>query len=212
MVQHPVRTASATLACVVGLAIAAHAAITFTSTFKSMDAGAVSFVGKKVAALVMSTDDSLRVAGEESLARELSGRGLQAVATYRIAPKEELQRVETARPWFEKAGVEGVVAVRPVSTDTRQTYTPGIWLTPNYGTFWGYYGYGWSSVFVPGSAQKETVVVVETTVYSLARNQLLWAAVTETRNPRDLPAFVDELVKRSVEEMQKQGLAGRRPR
>ena len=32
-------------------------------------------------------------------------------------------RAETARPWFEKANVEGVVVVRPVSADTRQTYT-----------------------------------------------------------------------------------------
>jgi hypothetical protein len=212
MVPHPARTVSATLASVVALTVAAFAAITFTSTFKSLDAGAVSFAGKKVAALVMSNDDSLRVAGEEALVRELSTRGMQGVATYRIAPKEELQRAETAKPWFDKAGVEGVVAVRPVSRDTRQTYTPGIWLTPNYGTFWGYYGYGWSSVFVPGSAQKETVVVVETTIYSIPRNQLLWAAVSETRNPRDLRAFVEEFVKESVKEMQKQGLAGRQPR
>ena len=54
--------------------------------------------------------------------------------------------------------------------------------------------------------------MVETTIYSLPRNQLMWAAVTETRNPRDLRAFVDELVKESVEEMQKQGLARRQPR
>jgi hypothetical protein len=212
MSQHTARTVSATFAGIVALAVAAPAAITFTSTFKSMDAGAVSFAGKKVAAIVISNDDSLRVAGEESLVRELSARGMQAVATYRIAPKEELRRVETAKPWFEKAGVEGVVAVRPITSDTRMTYTPSIWLTPNYSTFWGYYGYGWSSVFVPGSAQKETVVVVETTIYSLSRNQLLWAAVSETRNPRDLRAFVDELVKESVKEMQKQGLARSQPR
>jgi hypothetical protein len=188
------------------------AAITFTATFKSLDAGSVSFAGQKVAALVISNDDSLRVAGEESLARELSARGMQGVATYRIAPKEELRHPETAKPWFEKANVAGVVVVRPVSADTRQTYTPAIWVSPNYGTLWGYYGYGWSAVYVPGRAQKETVVVVETTVYSVARNQLVWAAVTETRNPRDLRAFVEELVKRSVEELQKQGLAKSQPR
>jgi|SRR5687768_3113576 hypothetical protein len=183
------------------------AAVKFTSTFKSIDAGAVSFAGKKVAALVISNDESLRVAGEESLVRELSARGMQAVATHRIAPKEELRRAETARPWFERAKVEGVVAVRPVSADTRQTYTPGTWVSANYGSLWGYYGYGWGSVYVPGSVQKETLVVVETTVYSLPRNQLLWAAVSESRNPRDLRGFVEELVKQSVEEMQKQGLA-----
>jgi len=151
----------------------------------------------------------LRVAGEESLVRELAARGIQAVASYRIAPKEELRRADTARPWFEKAGVEGVVAVRPVSADTQRSYNTGTWVSTNYATLWGYYGYGWSAVYVPGGVQRETLVVVETTVYSLPRDQLLWAAVSETRNPRDLRGFVQELIKESVEEMQKQGLAKR---
>ncbi len=209
VMQHPVNTVLTTLATVVAAAAAVSAAITFTSTWKSPDAGSVSFAGKKVAALVISQDDSLRVAGEESLVRELSARGMQAVATYRIAPKEELQRAETAKPWFEKSNVEGVVAVRPVSAEKRQTYTPGTWVNPYYSTLWGYYGYGWGNVYVPGSVHEETVVVVETTIYSVPRNQLLWAAVSETRNPRELGKFVEELVKQSVEELHKQGLARR---
>jgi hypothetical protein len=206
-----VTTACTTAVIVVALLAVLPAAIRFTSTFKSMDAGGVSFAGRKVAALVISNDDSLRVSGEEALAKELTARGMQALATYRLAPKEEMRRAETARPWFEKAGVEGVVAVRPVSAETEQKYTPSMWVSPNYGTLWGYYGYGWTAVFVPGSQRQQTVVVVESTVYSLPRNQLLWAAVTETTNPRDLRAFVAELAKTSVEEMQKQGLARRQP-
>jgi hypothetical protein len=201
-----------TIVLVVTATVATSAAVTFTSTFKSLDAGSVSFAGKKVAALVISNDESLRVAGEESLVRELNARGMQAVATYRIAPKEELRTAETARPWFERAKVEGVVVVRPVSADTRQSYSSGTWVSSNYGTLWGYYGYGWSAVWVPPSLQKETLVVAETTVFDLPRNQLIWAAVSETRNPRDLRAFVEELVKESVEEMQKQGLARSQPR
>ncbi len=71
-----------------------------------------------------------------------------------------------------------------------------MWVSSNYSTLWGYYGYGWSAVFVPGGVQRETKVVVETTIYSLPRNELMWAAVTETTNPRDLRGFVEELVKR----------------
>jgi hypothetical protein len=183
------------------------AKVTFLSTFKSMNAGSVSFAGKKVAALVISQDDSLRVAGEEGLVRELNARGMQGVATYRIAPKEELQSAERAKPWFEKGNVEGVVALRPVSSEKRASYTPGTWTSPYYNTFWGYYGYGWGSVYIPGSREDVTVVTVESIVYSLPRNELLWAAVSETRNPKDLRAFIEDLVKASVEEMQKQGLA-----
>jgi hypothetical protein len=44
------------------------------------------------------------------------------------------------------------------------------------------------------------------------RNQLLWAAVSETKNPKDLQRFVEDLVKESVKELHKQGLAKRLPR
>lgn len=195
------------LAVVIGLGVSLAAKTKFSSVWKAPDAGMVSFADKKVAALVIDKDDSLRVAGEEALARELSARGMQGVATYRIAPKEELQSADRAKPWFERAAVEGVVAVRPVSADTQMTYTPGTWLSSTYASFWSYYGYGWSSVYIPPRQERETVVVVESTIYSIPRNQLLWAAVTESTNPKDLPRFVEELVKKSVEALHEQGLA-----
>ena len=134
------------------------------------------------------------------------------VASYRIVPKEELRDPDKAKGWYERAGVEGVVAMRLVRSDKQTVWTPSMWVTSSYSTLWGYYGYGWSAVYIPGGVQRETKVVVESTIYSVPRNQLLWAAVTETTNPRDLRGFVEELVKRSVEEMQKQGLARRQPR
>src|SRR4029453_1367762 len=163
MMRHSTGFALTTLAIVTSVA-ALSAAIRFTSTFKSLDAGAVSFVGKKVAALGISNDDSLRVAGEGALVRELKERGMQAVATYRIAPREEMRTADTAKPWFEKAGVEGIVAVRPVSVES-ETYNTGTWGTSPYSTLGGYYGYGWSSVYLPASARSQRVVVVETTIY-----------------------------------------------
>ena len=183
------------------------AAPKFTSVWKTPIAREVSFAGKKVAALVITNDDSLRVAGEEALARELTARGLQGVATYRIAPKEELTAPEKARGWFERASVEGVVAMRPVSSEKRATYTPGTWANPYDSTLWGYYGYGWGSVYVPGTIERETVVTVETLIFSVPRDALLWAAVSETRDPKELGKFIQDLVKESVKELHKVGLA-----
>lgn len=199
-----------TIGCAATIALGAvlsAASVKFTSTWKSPDASAVNFAGKKVAALIISRDESLRISGEEALVRELTARGMQGVATYRIAPKEELRDAERAKVWYEKANVEGVVAVRPVSADKRQTYTPDVWINPYYSTFTGYYGYGWGSVYIPGSVQHETFVVVENTIYSVPRNALLWAAVSETKNPKNLQQFIQDLVKESVKELQKQGLA-----
>jgi hypothetical protein len=68
------RLLPATLAATVAAVTLLSAAPKFTSVWRSPDAGSVSFAGKKVAALVIAQDDSLRVAGEEALVRELTAR------------------------------------------------------------------------------------------------------------------------------------------
>jgi len=196
-----------TLAATVAAVTLVSAAPKFISIWKSPEAGTTSFIGKKVAALVISNDQALRVAGEEALVRELNGKGLQSVATYRIAPKEELQVPDRAKVWFEKANVEGVVAMRPVSQEKRTTYTPSTWTNPYYSSLWGYYGYGWGSTYDIGTIERDTVYVVETTIYSVPANKLLWAGVSETKNPKTLQEFVEDLVKASVKELQKEGFA-----
>lgn len=179
----------------------------FTSVWKSPDAYSVNFAGKKLAALVISGDESLRISGEEALVRELTARGFQAVASYRIIPAPVLKNTEEAKGWYEKSNVEGVIALRPVKKEARTAYNPGTWVSPYYGTMWGYYGYGWGSVYIPGSVDRNEVIIVESTIYSLPKNQLLWGGVSETKDPKTLQKFIGDLVKASVEQLQEQGLA-----
>jgi hypothetical protein len=188
-----------------GIAVAASGP-EFTSTWKAPEAAGVSFAGKKVAALVISGDQNLRVSIEEQLVRELGSRSVQGVATYRMAPAEELASAERARPWFERAGVAGVVALRPVSRNKEITYAPSTWTTTSYSTLWGYYGYGWTSVYNPGGTREDTTLVVETLVYSVPLDKLLWAGVSTTTNPKDAPVFIKQLVDAAVKEMKKQHL------
>jgi hypothetical protein len=178
----------------------------FLSTWKSPDAATTSLVGKKVATLVIAEEDSLRVAGEEALARELEARGIPAIATYRIVPKPELATAERAKPWFERAAVEGVVAVRPISKDKLPEFSPATWTSSDYSSFWNYYGYGWGAYYRPGVDRTDTVVV-ETLVFTMASNGLVWASVTETTNPKELQPFITDLARAAIKEMQKQGLA-----
>src|SRR4051794_2197143 len=62
----------------------------FTSSWKAPEAANVRFAGKKVAALVITSDVNLEMSAEEQLVRELAKRDIQGVATYRIVPKPEL--------------------------------------------------------------------------------------------------------------------------
>ena len=177
--------------------------------WKAPDAATVSFVGAKVAALVIDKDDSLRVAGEEALVRELTARGLQGVPSYRMIPKEELLSAEKARPWFERAGIQGVVALRVINDDRRKTVVPGQWTSEYYQSFWGYYGYGWGAVYTPGYVRDERIVSLETLIFSVPKNVLVWAGQSVTENPKDGRKVVEEVVKEAVSEMRKQGLVNR---
>jgi hypothetical protein len=179
----------------------------FTSVWKAPEATGARFVGKKVAALVISNDQDLRVSAEEQLVTEIGKRGVTGVATYRMAPKEELTTAERAKPWFERAGVEGVVALRPVSAEREVIHTPSQWVSNSYySTLWGYYGYGWGAVYVPGGTARNTKIVIETLIFSLPLDKLLWAGISTTTDPDKQPVFMTQLVDAAVKEMKKQGL------
>ena len=197
----------------IGLAVAAALSVSlaaktrFSSVWQSPDAATISFAGKKVAALVIDKDDSLRVAGEEALVRELNARGMNGVASYRMMPKELAQDPVQAKTWYEKAGVEGVVAFRVVNDDRRRTYVPATWTSTYYTSLWGYYGYGWGAVYDPGYVRDQRIVSLETLIFSVPKNTLVWAGLSETENPKDGQRVVTEVVKEAVSEMRKQGLA-----
>jgi len=192
-----------------GVTLAA-ASTKFKSTWKAPGLEPVSFAGKKVVALVISDDDSLRVSSEEGLASELTDRGLNGVPSYRIIPKEEVKDPDKARGWFERAQAEGVVAMRLVDARKVQTYTPATWTGRYYGSLWGYYGYGWGSgMYIPPRVDEDALVTIETLIFSVPQNKLLWAAVSETKNPKSARQLLADLVKTTAKELQKQGLASK---
>jgi hypothetical protein len=188
--------------------VAVTAAPKLTNVWKSPEVTRLNFAGKKVAALVLTSNLSLQMSGEEALARELTARGVGGVATYRIAPSEVLKNVETAKAWFEKTKVEGVVALRPVSLEKSREASAILWTSGYYPSFWGYYGYGWSHAYVPISTRDVTTITVETLVYDVTRDQLVWAAASNTRDPETLQEFIKDLVNAAVKEMRKVKLVG----
>jgi hypothetical protein len=183
------------------------AAPKFVNVWKSPEVARLNFAGKKVAALVITDNQSLQMSGEEALTRELTARGVTGTPTYRFVPREELKSAESAKGWFERAKVEGVVALRPVRAEKGREYTAVVWSSGYYPSFWGYYGYGWNSAYVtPIGGRDTTTITVETLVYDLTRDQLVWAATSETKDPKNLQDFVKDLVKGAVNEMKKMKL------
>lgn len=162
--------------------------------------------GQKVAAVVMTPNDGTRRTAEEALAREITKRGATGVASYTFLSDQDLKDRAAATAHLQQAGVQGVVVMRVVSQDQSVTYTSSTWSRGYYPSFWGYWGYGWGAVHSPGYVRSDTVVSVETLVYSVAEDKLLWAGVSGTTNPSNVDAFVKEIVDEAAKEMRKSGL------
>jgi hypothetical protein len=191
------------------LAFAACASTRFNSTWKAPGLQPLNFAGQKVAALVISQEAS-RLEAEGTLARELTALGVQGIPAYNLIPPNESRDKEKAKALFTAAGIAGVVAMRVVGKEQEISSSPGMgyWGAPYYASFWGggYYGYGWGAVYDPGYLRTDTIVSVETLVYDMKADKLVWAGRSETTNPSRVDTLVKELVAAAANEMRKQGL------
>jgi hypothetical protein len=50
--------------------------------------------------------------------------------------------------------------------------------------------------------------VVETLIFDVTKNQLVWAATSSTRDPKTLQNFIKDLVNAAVDEMKKMKFVG----
>ena len=199
------------------LTAAACATTSFQSTWRAPEVGPLNFRGAKVAALVISADKGFRLPAEDELARQITAQGAAGVAAYTLVPDDVIKDHDKSRALMEKAGVVGVVSMRVVSNEQRITSTPStFWMGPPHSAFWGrpgwgrpgYWGWGWGFAYAP-VIQTDTVVSVETLIFDLAQDKLVWVATSQTTNPSNVQGLVRELSRAAASQMRRQGLIQR---
>jgi hypothetical protein len=195
------------LVVLVAASLTACATTSFTSSWKAPDAQPIgSLAGQKVIAVAVTKNQAMRRSAEDTLAGVLSASGAQGVPSYSIIG-DDVDEAK-AKAAIEKSGAAAVVVMRPVAKEKELSATSTMYMGPSYGGYWGgYYGYGWGGAWGGGvDIRTDTIVVVETLVYSLKQNKLIWAGQSKTTNPSKLDAFVKEVAAGAGKEMKKAGL------
>lgn len=112
---------------------------------------------------------------------------------------------------------DGVLTMRLVSTDKETNYVPGTNTSVYYGGFdgmyTGMYGYGFGNwygmyspnFYTPGYYQETTYYMVETNIFSLTKNKLIWTGTTKSSYISDIGLTVDEIMKTLYKQMIKDG-------
>ncbi len=150
-------------------------------------------LGMTIVACVAAEDKYIRHDAEDVLASELTKRGFKAVPSYTIL-LPGLRDETLAKAAFEKAGAVGVVMIRPLAFD-KELSVSAVRTGSAYGMFWGgYWGYGWGVPYTATTVQSNTILYVETLLYSLNHNKLIWSGQSKTTDPSKVASFVKDLV------------------
>ena len=192
--------------------LATAASINFVSTWKNPEAAPIDATTVKMATFVVSSDDTMRWGPEETLAAELRKRGVDAVAGYTVLPGELAKDQDKAKEFLENAGITGAVMMRILEYEKethRRTVTTTTYSNSYYSSFWGYWGQSWTTVYEIGSQKSPRRVAIETLIYSIEQDQLIWAGESETTDPKDVRSFATQLVEAIGEQMRNAGLLSR---
>jgi hypothetical protein len=195
-------------------AVSARASTKFRTSWKAPEAASITLEeGDKVLAMVFSTQEESRAGIEALLAQELGRRGIEAIPAYTVIPKSVVRDKDRAKPYIDKTGALYAIVMRVVGQEKElrgsgPTYTAvPVYTGPYYGGFYGgYYTFGWGVAYTAGNLQVDEIVHVETLIYDLRTDKLVWAGMSDTMNPSTAQEVIKDLVKAAGKEMKKQGL------
>lgn len=162
-----------------------------TSAWKDPDLARLPF--KKVLVVFQHSDADLRMRLERSMAAEIPN----SVPAHAIFSDAEVRDIEAVKTRVRAEGFDSAVIMRIVGVDREVSYVPGrLYSVPaSYHGFYGYWGYGWRTVYDPGYMRSDRIVTISTNVYSVANDKLVWASQSETFNPTSLRNAVMEVVR-----------------
>jgi hypothetical protein len=148
-------------------------------------------------------DDGIRHMVEDSMAAQAK-KG-NALPSYNILEEADLRDKEQAKRKILQMGFDGAVIMRPLRVEDRVNYVPGSYPS-YYGSFWGYYGWAWPALYVPDYVYTDKIVQVETTIYSIKDDKLLWSSLSESTNPESARDVVAGVAKAIYKEARKRGM------
>ena len=133
---------------------------------------------------------------EDILVQKFTAGGVVAVPGYSTVPPNSRGAEGPFAAAVASTGADAVLMVRLLRIDTKTQVSTMMMPGPMYGPWGGFYGGpGW---YPATDITQYDVATVETNLYDVKTKRLIWAATTDTVNPRNVPQeapnFADLLI------------------
>jgi hypothetical protein len=190
---------------IIAIAISSCGSTQITSSWKEPNKEISLDKLNKVLVVALFKDETGRRKAEDEMAGYLKGKG---VVSYNYLDKNiSTKNEDDIRDKIKLDGFDGAVTMRLIDVDKEQVYTPGNTTAyPTYNRrFSGYYYRNWNTYNTPGYYTNTKTYTVETNVYSIKEDKIIWTGLTKTTDPQGVDKMTQEIVKVVYKNMIKEG-------
>lgn len=156
----------------------------------------------------VSEDETLRRLYEDGFVAKLAESDLRAVPSYTLdIPDIKPTRAAVAAA-VDAAKARYVLMTRHVNTDTKQHYRPPepVYVDPYYSRMDRYYPLAYREAYYrPGYTYSVTTVLLESNLYDVETQKLVWSAQSKSVDPAMTQKYLDELISIFAQDLKKSG-------
>jgi len=183
-----------------------------TASWKSPHMASKKYSRILVAALTSNTIAKVTLENEVALALGNGANVLKSISEFPPDIHNTDSDKEAIMKNVKNKNVEAILTISLINRETETRYIPGSYsYNPiigynYYDNFWGYYSYRYPYSYDPGYYVQEKIYFIESNLYDVNTEKLIWSAQSRTYNPAGLEAFSKEFAKIIVAKMKKDGV------
>jgi hypothetical protein len=165
--------------------------------------------GQKMMVIALTPAERNMLIWEGAFSGALTKAGVQPVPGSKFIPFGKEVDEAALKQTIRESGVNLVAVTRVLAVDKEQEYVPGTSYytpAPGYYGMYGYYHSSYAFVSSPGYIQENTIVKLETNVYDVGTEKLVWSGVSETLNPETAQDVANSVAFMLVDDMRKSNI------
>lgn len=146
---------------------------------------------------------------EEQFTNQLKAAGIESEVSYTLLPQGTDINRDKVSSAIEGKSIDAVIVTHLVAVEEETVYRPSMDYQPAYGysdDLYSYYPQVHTYVHQPGYYTTHEVVRLETNLYEVANEELVWSAQSSSFAPESAKEVIDELVNLVIKDLQQKGL------
>jgi len=162
------------------------------------------FSGPKLTSIMVidvNAEAGIRRTFEDEFVRQLSAKGVRAVASYTLIPDSGEVPKDQLADAVKRADVQGVIVTRvvkvmdvPVVYSGPYYYPAGPYPYTGGPGFYGYYSWAWAGYYAAPQVYTYQTVIAETNLFDAQTETLIWSGTTQNYPSTDVKAGISEFI------------------